>query len=260
MIRGFYSAASGMKSQQLKLNTVANNFANVSTVGFKTQEAQFSELIYANVNGALPPISTGHGVRVIDNATDYTQGQYVFTGLPTDFAISGDAFFAVENDLTGEILYTRAGNFQYQVSEEDEGRYLITNQGAYVLDAEGERINIDERMADLEEDEVFSLASVIGLYQFPNNFGLEHAGSNLYRATEVSGEAEALELEEMDFDDYEEGQAPQVPHLIQNYLEYSNVNVAEQMVKMLEASRAFSFNSRVVSVTDQLEQEVNQLR
>ena len=261
MIRGFYSGASGLISQQQKLNVIANNFANVSTVGFKSQDQQFSTLVYRNVNGALPPISTGHGVRPVDIATDFTSGQFARTNLDTDFAIIGDAFFAVEKDETGEIFYTRNGNFQFQVSDEEEGKFLITAEGYYVLDSEGERINVTEREEEAKDQgEIFSLKGQLGLYTFTNNYGLEHAGDNLFRATEVSGEAEAFIAEEVEYDPEEGGVAPEVPTIIEGYLENSNVDVAQEMVKMIEASKAFQFNSRVVSVTDELAQTMNQMR
>lgn len=260
MIRGFYSAASGLSSQQQKLNVVANNISNVSTVGFKSQNQQFSTLIYENVNGALPPISTGHGVRPVDIATDLTEGSLMRTDRDTDFCIVGEAFFAVEDDATGEILYTKSGNFQYQVSEEEEGKLLITPDGKYVLDSEGERINVTEREAEVEEGTIFELKSQIGLYTFSNPYGLEHVGNNYLKATEVSGEGEPFNLEDIDYDPEDGGVAPEIPELLQGYLEGSNVDIAAEMVKMIEASKAFQFNSRVVSVTDELAQTMNQLR
>ncbi len=260
MIRGFFSGASGLKSQQQKLNVVANNIANVGTTGYKAQSQQFSTLVYRNVNGALPPISTGHGVRPVDIATDFAQGQPNRTDNLTDFYISGDAFFAVEDDATGEIYYTRNGNFQYQVLEDEEAKYLITPLGQYVLDSEGERINITERMDEVEEGQIFSLKDQIGLYQFANNFGLEHVGDNLFKETEVSGEATAFVAEDIDYDPEDGGAAPEVPEIIEGYLENSNTNLADEMVKMIESNRAFQFNSRVVSVADELAQTMNQMR
>ncbi len=261
MIRGFYSGASGLISQQQKLNVISNNFANVSTVGFKTQDQQFSTLVYRNVNGALPPISTGHGVRPVDVATDFTSGSFARTDLETDFAIVGNAFFAVEDDATGEIYYTRCGNFQYQVSEEEEGKMLITAEGFYVLDSEGERINVTEREEEAkDEGEIFSLKSQLGLYTFANVYGLEHAGDNRFKATEISGEAEAFNAEDLDYDPEDGGPAPEIPEIIEGFLENSNVDLAQEMVKMIEASKAFSFNSRVVSVTDSMAETMNQLR
>ena len=260
MIRGFFSGASGLKSQQQKLNVVGNNIANVNTVGFKTQEQQFSTLVYRNVNGALPPISTGHGVRPVDIATDFSQGQPSRTDSETDFYINGDGFFAVEDEATGNIYYTRNGNFQYQVQEDEEAKYLITPMGFYVLDAEGERINITERMEDVEEGQFFSLKDQIGIYRFANNFGLEHIGDNLFKDTEVSGEAEAFIAEDIDYDPEDGGEPPEVPKIIEGYLENSNINLAEEMVRLIEASKAFQFNARVVTVTDELAQTMNQMR
>ncbi len=260
MIRGFFSGASGLKSQQQKLNVVANNIANVGTTGFKTQNQQFSSLVYRNVNGALPPISTGHGVRPVDIATDFSQGQPSRTDSLTDFYINGDGFFAVENDATGEIYYTRNGNFQYHVLADEEAKYLITPMGHYVLDSEGERINITERMEEVDEGQLFSLKDQIGIYRFANNFGLEHVGDNLFKETEVSGEAEAFIAEDIDYDPEDGGEPPEVPEILEGYLENSNINLADEMVKMIEAQRAFQFNSRVVGVADELAQTMNQMR
>ena len=260
MIRGFFSGASGLKSQQQKLNVVGNNIANVNTVGFKTQEQQFATLVYRNVNGALPPISTGHGVRPVDIATDFSQGQPSRTNNETDFYINGDGFFAVEDEATGNIYYTRNGNFQYQVQEDEEAKYLITPMGFYVLDAEGERINITERMDEVEDGQLFSLKDQIGIYRFANNFGLEHIGDNLFKNTEVSGEAEAFIAEDIDYDPEDGGEPPEIPKLIEGYLENSNIDLAEEMVRLIEATKAFQFNARVVTVTDELAQTMNQMR
>ncbi len=262
MIRGFYSAASGLKSQQQKLNVVGNNISNISTVGFKSQNQQFVTLLYKNVNGALPPISTGHGTRPVDIATDLTNGSLQRTDRETDFTIIGEAFFAVEDGETGEILYTKNGNFQYQVSDEEEGKFLITPAGKYVLDAEGERINVTERKAEAAEDDevVFDLRKIIGIYEFKNPYALEHVGGTYLKANEVSGEAEPFIAEEIEYDPEDGGVPPEIPEILQGYLESSNVDIAAEMVKMIEASKAFQFSSRVVTVTDELAQTMNQMR
>lgn len=223
-----------MVSQQTNLNTIANNIANVSTTGFKPQQAAFSALLYQSVNGGAGEgnlISTGHGVKVQKTGVDFTQGDLQTTNVKTDCAIIGDGFFAIENSIDGTVTYTRDGNFK--LSLDGDNAYLANSAGNYVLDADGARIEITE----------FD-SSKVGVYTFPNRYGLELAGGNQYKVTEVSGEAEAVEK----------------PVIKTGFLENSRVQIAQEMVKMIEASKGFSFGSKVVQTADEMEKVINQLR
>lgn len=235
MIRGFYAGASCMVSQQTNLNTIANNMANISTTAYKPQQAAFSALMYQNIYGGGGEgnyIAGGHGVRVQKTGIDFTQGDLKSTDMPMDCAILGEGFFAIENREDGTITYSRDGNFQLSV--DDSNTYLVNSAGNYVLDADGERIEITGG---------FDPAKV-GVYRFPNQYGLELAGGNQYKDTELSGEAEAVEL----------------PDIKTGYLENSRVQLSQELVKMIEASKGFSFGSRIVQTADDMEKVVNQLR
>ncbi|MEL7657226.1 MAG: flagellar hook-basal body protein [Bacillota bacterium] len=248
MIRGFYAGASCMVSQQTNLNTVANNIANVSTTGFKPQTTAFSALMYQNVNGGDGNyIQNGHGVRVQKNGINFTQGDLKSTGMPMDCAIVGDGFFAVENRDDGTLAYTRDGAFQLSVDESET--YLVNGAGNYVLDAEGERITVSAVTTTTDTNGNVTTTggfdpSDIGVYTFPNKYALELTGNNQYRETEASGEAAAVTS----------------PAIKVGYLENSKVELAQEMVKMIEASKAFSLGSKVVQTADDMERVINQLR
>lgn len=235
MIRGFYSGASCLVSQQTNLNTIANNMANISTTGYKPQQAAFSSLLYQNIYGGGGEgnyIQSGHGVRIQKTGIDFTQGDLKSTDQPMDCAILGEGFFAIENREDGTITYTRDGSFQMSVDDSDT--YLANSAGNYVLDGDGERIEIEDGFDPAK----------IGVYNFPNKYGLELAGGNQYKATELSGEGEAVEK----------------PDVKTGYLENSRVQIAQEMVKMIEASKGFSFGSKVVQAADEMEKIINQLR
>ena len=233
MIRGFYTAASSLTAQQTNLNVIANNIANISTTGFKPQQVGFSSLLQENINGgAGNTISVGHGIKVGKTGLNLTQGDLKKTDMPLDFAIMGEGFFAVESEESGDITYTRDGSFRSLI----DGRrnYLADTSGNYVLNAR-------ERKIELGEDFDYKQ---IGVFQFSNPYGLELSGGNRFSPTEVSGDPE-------DIDD---------PDIKVGYLENSAVQMAEEMVKMIEASKGFSFGSRVLQAADEMERTMNQLR
>lgn len=233
MIRGFYTAASSLVAQQANLNVIANNIANVSTTGFKPQQAGFASLLHENINGgAANTIQVGHGVKLQKTGIHFAQGDLKQTDMPLDFAILGEGFFAVENEEDGTITYTRDGSFQASI----DGRrsYLTDASGNYVLDARERRIQLDEDF-DCRE---------IGVFEFSNPYGLELVGGNRFLPTEASGDPE-------DVDE---------PDIKVGYLENSAVQMAQEMVKMIEASKGFSFGSRIVQAADEMERTINQLR
>lgn len=237
MIRGFYAAASGLVTQQTHLNTIANNIANVNTTAFKPQQAAFSSLLYENLNGGAGNLITnGHGVKVQHTGLDFAQGTPIKTDKPTDLAILGEGFFAIENRWDEGITYTRDGAFRYAM--EDGDMYLVNGAGDYVLTMDGDRMEI-------EAGEVFDVSEV-GVFSFPNPYGLQAIGGNQYLETELSGEAEEME--------------EPAPVVKTGYLESSAVQLAEEMVKMIEASKGFAFNSRVIQAADEMEKLSNQLR
>ena len=147
MMRSLWTAASGMMSQQTSVDTIANNLANVNTVGYKQEQTQFKSLLYQNLqakttsaNGENKPVGAqvGLGSRVSAVTSIYTQGALNATDSTTDFAINGDGFFAVRNTNTDETVYTRNGHFTWATAT--EGVMLSTSEGYPVLSADGAEI------------------------------------------------------------------------------------------------------------------------
>lgn len=240
MIRGFYTARSGLIAHQEHMSVMANNLANTNTVGFKPMRTSFTDLMYQNLNRVRNEneAQTGHGVKI--NKTDLNMNASALqaTGRSLDFTIVDDGgFFAVETSSEA-VHYSRAGDFN--LSNVDDTYYLVNGNGDYVLDADGERIEIE---FDDQNNMIFD-PEVIGVYRFPNPWGLEAINGNSFVQTDVSGEPEAIEE----------------PKLKSGYLENSGVEISTEMVNVIEASRAFSFSSKMVQVADEIEQTVNSLR
>lgn len=240
MIRGYYTARSGLLAHQEHLNTIANNMSNVNTVGFKPMRTAFTDLMYQNLNRANVENTTmlGHGTKINKNDIMMHQGALASTNRALDFALPDEgAFFAVQT-ASGDIRYTRAGNFS--LSNSDDTYYLVDANGNRVLDADGEEIEVEFDDADnLDFD-----PAVIGVYRFANAWGLQAAGGNSFIATAMSGEAESLES----------------ATIKAGFLENSAVEISDEMVNVIEASKAFSFSSRMVQVADEVEQIINSLR
>lgn len=233
MIRGFYASKLGMIAQQNSLNTIANNVANINTVGFKPQVTAFSALLYENIDGgAGTQISTGHGVKVQKIGIDFTPGFLQTTGRALDCAIEGAGFFAIQNKETNATTYTRDGVFH--ISVEGDQSFLVDAKGDYVLGQDNNPLNITDGFN----------ADDLGVFSFANPYGLTLLGSNQFAVSDLSGAAVA----------------DNVSIVRAGYLESSATDSATEMVKMLEANRAFSFNSRIVQSTDEMEKTVNQLR
>lgn len=260
MVRGLYTAASGMLAEALRLDVVANNLANVDTVGFKrdrTIAKAFPEMLIRRVNDpvTVAGISVPHapyigvlgtGVALEGTYTDMQQGALRSTGRPLDVALLGPGFLAVQYG-ENELAYTRDGRLHV-----DAQGWLTDSAGRLVMGMEGP-IRIYEPGAEPPEtiqirtdggvvvDGV--LAGQLAQYQFSGAPFLERMGENLWRATEASGEAEA-------------GPA----HVEAGALEASNVNVVAEMVKMIQVQRAYEANQRAVQAHDQiLERAVNEI-
>lgn len=259
MIRALWTAASGMVSQQLNVDTIANNLANVNTSGFKKARAEFQDLIYARLRPPAGPegaylggIEVGHGVRPSATQRCFTQGNLQQTGNPLDLAIEGLGFFPIEMP-DGTTAYTRDGSFKLDA----EGN-IVTSDG-YLLDWDGDQIPEDTQEILIAPD---GTVSVIGsgqdqpdelgqieLVRFVNPAGLESLGKNLFRATPSAGE--------------ESRDAPGTEGLgtiLQCYLETSNVQVVEEMVSLITAQRAYEINSKAIQASDEMLQVANNLR
>lgn len=262
MVRSLWSAATGMNAQQANVDTIANNLANVNTTGYKTEVAEFKSLLYQNLqtktttaNGEHKPVSAqvGLGVRNSAITSIFRQGSMLESASTSSFAINGDGFFRVRGE-DGNTYYTRNGNFSWNT---DLGSVtLTTTDGLPVLDANGNKISFPasymtsnitissdgEICYPDEQNNASSTGIKIGLVQFQNPAGLEKLDSSLYAATAASGTA----INESTMGGINKST------IMQGYLEGSNVQVADEMVNMIVAQRAYEMNSKVITTTDEM--------
>lgn len=258
MIRSLYSARTGMNGQQMQLDVISNNLANVNTAGFKKSRVQFEDLLYQNVraagtqtaNGGQVPtgIQVGMGVRPTSVAKIFTQGDYSETGNDLDWAIEGQGFFQIIKN--GQEYYTRAGSF----SRDSEG-YIVTGNGdrlqpefaipqgttTLALDGSGNLTAIDSQQNILASTQ-------ITLHDFINPAGLKSIGENLFMETEASGAPTEGTPGSDGFGT-----------LSQRYVETSNVNVTEELVNMIITQRAYEVNSKAIQTSDRLLEIANGL-
>lgn len=279
MMRSLWSAASGMTAQQTNLDTIANNLANVNTVGYKKDTIEFKSLLYqtlqsqsTNNSGQNKPVpaQVGLGTRTASITTVFTQGNMQAVDNSTYMAIDGSGFFKVR-DADGNICYTRDGSFNLEPV--DGGTMLCTSDGYPVLDQNNNPIIIpkeyktDGVVVDTEgnlfvtqtDGTKVALTNTaggqtynqkIGLVQFNNPAGLDSVGSNLYKETVASGNAREETTT----------QGLTSSKIYQSYLEMSNVQVADEMVNMIVAQRAYEMNSKAIQASDEMLQQANNLR
>lgn len=270
MVRSLWTAATGMIAQQVNLDTIANNLSNVNTHGYKTQVNEFKTLLYQTLqtrtttaNGEWKPTSAqvGLGVRNSAITSIFTTGNMIASERNTSFAIDGKGFFAVRGE-DGNTYYTRNGNLQFTLAT--NGNMLANTDGLPVLDTNGNPIILgDEFILSQvtvtqdgqvcypdENNNPQPLGITIGVFQFNNPNGLEKLEGSLFAQTVASGQPinEALN--------------PNVERskVIQGYLEGSNVQVADEMVNMIVAQRAYELNSKAIQASDEMLQQANNLR
>ncbi len=241
MNMGFYSAATSAYYQQQRLNVVANNSANINTVAYKAQNPTFSSLLYSNFNGVDGPLARGSGSRMEKADTDFSSGALQETLNPMDYALEGDGFFALRDMETGEISYTRAGNFQ--MAQMQNGEYFVTDHSGrrYVLDQMGQPI-----VAERNESGVIdpNLKLPLGVFTFRQKNNMQHLGDNRFLPVEKNGQPIAAEN----------------VTVMQGYLEGSNTNITKEFTKVIEAQRAFSYALTMVRTSDEVETTINGLR
>jgi len=266
MMRALWTAGSGMIAQQLNVDVISNNLANVNTTGYKKERAEFKDLIYETMqraymlDGQGKPVNlqVGHGTSVAATFKSFAPGNPEKTDNPLDFAIDGDAFFQVTGPK-GDTVYTKDGSFKISIS--DTGKKLTTSDGYPVLDSNGEEITLDDvdiskltvtsdgSLGYTDADGVTtSLDKKIGMVKFPNMYALESIGDNFFTKTSASGEP---------VDDSELGTKSTIR---QNYLESSNVQVVEEMVKLIIAQRAYEINSKSIQTADTMLEQANNLK
>lgn len=270
MMRSLWTGASGMISQQTNVDTIANNLSNINTTGYKTERAEFKTLLYQTIQGRSYDsegeekplgIQVGLGTRNSAITAQFSQGAPAETGNQWDFAILGNSFFAVQMS-DGSIAYTRNGAFKMSVGV--GGNTLCDSDGNPVLDTNGAPITIDPKYipADITVDTAgrFSymdengnpqyLGIQIGLVQFNNPSGLERLSSTRYKESAASGSAR-----------WESGDDSLTKSEIrQKYLELSNVQAVDEMVNLIVAQRAYEMNSKIITASDTMLQQANNLR
>src|SRR5205809_2124724 len=260
MLRALYTAATGMQAQQINIDTIANNIANVNTTGFKQGRAEFQDLLYQNIRpaGTASSASTeypvglqlGLGTRPVATDRNYRQGDFRQTDNPLDLVIEGKGFFQVRTP-SGELAYTRDGSFHVSSTGA-----VVTADGSPLepqitipADAQDIVIGTDGTVSVTQAGQ--SAAQQVGTIQianFQNPSGLNGVGRNLFLPTAASGDASAGNPGENG-----------LGRINQGFLEQSNVNVVEEMVNMIVAQRAYEVNSRAVRVADDMLSQINNL-
>ena len=260
MMRSLWIAKTGMEAQQVQLDNISNNLANVGTNGYKRSHAVFEDLIYQNMrqSGAntteqtvLPTgLQVGLGVRPVATARIYTQGNLQQTSNNLDLAIKGDGFFQVQMP-DGTTSYTRDGSFQLNANGQ-----MVTSNGYTVLP--GITIPNNAQSLTIGNDGTVSVTlpgqtapQTVGQVQlatFVNPAGLDPKGQNLFAETASSGTPNTG--------------APNnngIGALQQGFVETSNVNVVEELVRMIQTQRAYELNSKAVQTSDQMLQKLAQI-
>jgi flagellar basal-body rod protein FlgG len=259
MFRALYSAAAGMQSQQLNLDNISNNLANVNTTGFKKSKLEFQDLLYQTTRAAgsetgggnqLPAsLQIGQGSIPVATQRVFTNGELTQTGNNLDVAIQGDGFFQVQMP-DGTLAYTRDGGLKTDSS----GRIVTSDgyplQGGFQpVPAGTTNITISSSGAVTYTTASGTTNSQIQLARFSNEGGLDAVGQNLYKETTASGTPEVGEPGANGFGQLQQG-----------YLELSNVSVVEEMVNLILAQRAYEVNSKAVQAADEMMQESNNLQ
>ncbi|WP_374606306.1 flagellar basal-body rod protein FlgG [Diaphorobacter nitroreducens] len=260
MMNSLWIAKTGMTAQQTQLDVISHNLANVSTTGFKRNNAVFEDLIYQNLRqvgsqtteeNQLPTgLHLGLGVNVVATSRNFTQGSLQQSGNNLDVAIDGNGFFEVQLP-DGTTGYTRDGAFKL----DSQGRIVTTNglpvQPGLTVPADAKSISISERgvvsVTTTGNPNPQQLGQLT-MSSFINSAGLEPVGQNLYRESAASGAPQQAEPGTNGLGIIKQG-----------FLENSNVNVVEELVSMIQTQRAYEMNSKAIQTSDQMLAKLSQL-
>jgi flagellar basal-body rod protein FlgG len=259
-MRALWTSATGMHAQQLTLDVISNNLANVQTSGFKRSRVDFQDLVYetlqapgtASAQGQEFPsgFQVGHGSRAVATQRLFTKGDLQQTGNILDLAIEGDGFFQILL-ANGETAYTRAGTLK----KDSQGR-VVTSEGFELQpgltipqNAITVTVGVDGTVSVTQPGNAQpQQIGTIQLARFVNPAGLLSQGRNLFVPTQASGDAV-------------QGTPGQdgIGTLLQGFVEMSNVNVVEEMVSLIVSQRAYEINSRAIRTADEMMQTANNL-
>jgi len=272
MIRSMYSGVSGMRGFQTKLDVIGNNIANVNTTGFKAGRVMFKDILSQSmaggtapdpgVTGGINPKQVGLGVTVAAIDTVHTPGSAMTTNVPTDLRIDGDGFFVVSMDGTDATAYlTRAGNFTV-----DAEGYLVNGDGMFIMNpGAGGPIQIDPAVYSsfsiaqdgtvMGTDDTGAIVPIdqVGIAKVINPSGLEKYGGNLYKLTPY---ADPNDIATITTTAGDLGRGA----IIAGQLEMSNVDLTNEFTEMIVAQRGFQANSRIITTSDDILQEVVNLK
>lgn len=262
MLRALHTAATGARSQQLNIDVISNNVANVNTAGYKKVRAEFQDLISQNFRSpgtlgdqgtTLPVgIQVGLGVRTAATQRIFLPGSTYETGNPLDMSVEGDGFFQVQMD-NGQFGYTRDGSFK-----RDANGQMVTADG-YIVQP-GVTIPSDAAEIAISKNGTVSVRNAgtttlsnlgqVTLTKFANPAGLVSIGHNLFQDTPASGDPIQGVAGQGDF-------ASSI--INQGFVEGSNVQIVEELINLISAQRAFEANSNVIKAADELLQKVNNI-
>jgi flagellar basal-body rod protein FlgG len=250
--RALYTAAAGLSAQQFNTDVIANNLANVNTTGFKRSRTHFQDLLYQTLHLAGTPssvgtevpsgVQVGHGVNVVSTEKIFTQGSFRLTENQFNVAIEGSGFFEIVLP-DGSQAFTRDGSF-----ERDSQGQMVTHSGFLVQppitispDAVNIEINPEGIVTQQMSDGTLQQIGQIQLTNFINPAGLQALGSNTFRETAASGPP-------LTGNPGQNGTG----NLRQGYVEISNVNVAEELIDLIVAQRAYEVNSKSIQTQDSI--------
>jgi len=261
MMRSLWTAATGMAAQSLNVDVISNNISNANTTGFKRGRANFQDLMYqqikspgseASSSGTQVPtgIQIGLGVKTASVSSIFSEGSFQQTGNPLDLTIQGRGFFQIQLP-NGDTAYTRDGKF----SLDSQGQ-LVTQNGDPLLpsvsiptDAQTIHISADGTVSAIQTGGVQTVLGQIQIADFINPAGLTHMGSNLFQASNASGQAVI-------------GSPSQngLGSIGQGMLEMSNVSMVEEMVNLIAGQRAYEMNSKAIKAADEMLQTANNVK
>jgi len=250
-----------MQAQELNIDVISNNLANVNTSGFKKSRAEFQDLLYEMLRPAgaassqdttVPTgIQLGHGARPSAVQKIFTQGDFQNTKNELDWAIEGDGFFQIQLP-NGETAYSRSGEFKLDA----DGRivnpdgFLLVPEISVPINTVSINVGMDGTVSVIQADDSTPVEiGTVQLARFINPAGLKSLGRNLYSTTEASGDEIVGSPGENGFGT-----------IAQGFLEMSNVSVVDEMVNMITAQRAYETNSKVIQTADDMLQMANNLK